>query len=109
MKTKVILRSRDNLYYAEGVYVDGKLTVNKGSKIRLGETYKKCVDLVIEYRNDRTKVDSHGNVLENIEFRSPSTAAQFVTGSSTNGYIRWRTENMNLKSFIEKIKGKEGK
>ena len=34
------------------------------------------------------------NVLkENISFKSPSTAANFVTGSSCNGLISWKTKD----------------
>lgn len=32
-------------------------------------------------------------VKQNVEFKSSSTAANFVTGSSTNGMIAWKSED----------------
>ena len=47
----------------------------------------------------------HNRVLqENITFSSPSTAANFVTGSSTNGLRAWKTEDGKpLKESLNKV------
>lgn len=34
-----------------------------------------------------------GKVITNVEFKSPSTAANFITGNSTNGLTAWLDEN----------------
>lgn len=88
-------------YDAKGFYKDGKLTVLKGSKIRIKKenNYKrnKFVDTV---RNDKKYVDN-GIVIKDIEFSSPSTAAQFLIDQSINGKNFWRDENRKkLKDLI---------
>lgn len=41
-------------------------------------------------------------VIGDVSFKSASTAANFVTGTSTNGLIAWKTENGNtLKEYIK--------
>ena len=40
---------------------------------------------------------------QNIKFKSPSVAAQFVSGSSLNGLKVWKTENNeSLKKYLER-------
>lgn len=42
-------------------------------------------------------------VIKDVSFRSASTAANFVTGSSTNGLTAWKTESgMKLKDAVVK-------
>jgi len=38
-------------------------------------------------------VDDNGVLKEDMYFKSASTAANFVTGSSTNGLVAWKDEN----------------
>lgn len=40
-----------------------------------------------------SNVDDNHVVTKDITFRSPSTAANFVTGNSTNGLLAWKDEN----------------
>jgi hypothetical protein len=55
------------------------------------------------YLNDNNFVDENGIVLKDCSFNSPSTAAQFVTGSSRNGYLVWKTKDgKKLKDIISK-------
>ena len=47
-------------------------------------------------------MDENGNILKNCEFTSPSTAAQFVTGRSTNGYEAWKVEKkLSLGQYLK--------
>lgn len=47
------------------------------------------------------KVDN-GIVIRDVSFKSASTAANFVTGTSTNGLIAWKTEDgKTLKEYIK--------
>ena len=77
---------------ASGEYNEktGSLVVKKGSilsesiahsaKFRGTESIKKSREGVM-----------NGNVLtKDVAFKSPSTAANFVTGASTNGWIAWK-------------------
>lgn len=104
MLLEVYLRSIDQDYDAKGVYSDGTFIVKKDSRI--------CLDFAEHirggrkaksYRNNPEFVDAVGNVLADCTFSSPSTAAQFVTGRSVNGYIAWRIDKKTtLKKFLGK-------
>ena len=49
-----------------------------------------------------TYTDSERNIIKECVFTSPSTAAQFVTGRSTNGYDTWKIEKKkNLGKYLE--------
>lgn len=103
---KIYMKSRLGTYEAYGVFEEGRVTVKKGSKIWLhfSEGFHKS-RRVVECRNDPTCVDRFGIVLKDCEFKSPSTAAQFVNGHSTNGYNYWRIdENTRLSDWLKKLK-----
>lgn len=103
MKISVKLAQRNGVCYAEGIFEDGALTVTKGGKINLdfashirGGTNAK------KYRENKEYVDSDGSILKDCQFSSPSTAAQFVTGRSTNGYEAWRVNgNVHLGDYLK--------
>ena len=99
---KIYLKSKHGLYDAEAEYKDGIIIVKKGSKIQLdfaehirgGKTAKK-------YREDKEYVNQEGIVVRDCEFTSASTAAQFVTGRSTNGLVAWKVKDkVSLKNFL---------
>lgn len=93
MEVKVVLKPRTGTSYAEAIYDGEKMVVKAGGKvsadfaahIRGGSTAKK-------YREDPCFVDAKGNIIKDCVFSSPSTAAQFVTGRSTNGYEAWKVD-----------------
>lgn len=106
MQTDIYLNSREGLFHAKGIYTPEQTTVLKGSVINTAfstsEKFKGS-DLVLSIRNNHAIVDEKGVVLKDCTFSSPSTAAQFVTGRSSNGYIAWRVdESTNLKRFLGK-------
>lgn len=79
-------------FEAKGVYMDGKVVVFKGSTINpTFASYIKGTANAKKYRNDPSFVDSTYTVRKDIEFSSPSTAAQFVMGQSRDGYDAWKT------------------
>lgn len=46
----------------------------------------------------------NGIVKENVTFKSSSTAANFITGRSTNGLITWKDENgTKLKDLLSEV------
>ena len=49
-------------------------------------------------------VDRNGIVLNDLAFKSPSTAANFVTGTSTNGCKAWKDE---YKRTFKEVVGSE--
>lgn len=93
MDIKVFISTRGNVCYAEAVYTDGVITILPGGKIssdfaehiRGGKEAR-------EKRNNPDYVDKSGMIIKKCEFTSPSTAAQFITGRSTNGYEAWKVE-----------------
>ena len=92
MKVKVIAKGKQNSYYANGIY-DGKgVIVLKGSSIS-SKVAKKIQPIVAKVRNNPEIVSKDMILLQDINFRSASTAASFVTGNISNGKRVWRTEN----------------
>lgn len=77
------------------------LTVLKGSKIssEISKSEKfRGAGTIEKYRQQFTK---NYVVVEDVEFKSSSTAANFVTGISTNGLIAWKTEDgKTIKSIM---------
>lgn len=106
MKVKVFIESRASDYHAQGVFEDGKLTVIKGSKVRLQYASNfKIARAVNLYREDPKCVNEEGIVLRDCTFSSPSTAAQFITGVITNGYQKWRVKDkMSLSDYLGREK-----
>jgi len=104
MSIEVYLTNKDQSYAAQGTYTEEKFVVKKGSKIRLDfAEHIRGGRKAKSYREDPKFVDNDGNVLIDCEFGSSSTAAQFVTGRSTNGFVAWRVdEHTNLKRFLGK-------
>lgn len=106
MKFEIYLKAKDDSYDASAIYEDGEITVKKGSRIRMqfaahvrgGKAAKK-------YREDPSIVDEAGITKKECKFSSPSTAAQFIMGSSVNGWTAWHIDKKtNLKQFIENNK-----
>ena len=98
---KLYLNSKQGKHSAIAEY-DGKtVTVLKGSKINLETKYSRLQQFIIDLRNDPSIVSMDGTLSKDITFSTPTTAAQFVTGRSVNGYIAWRPDNsMSLKEYI---------
>ena len=100
---KVYLRRRNGGVAATGIFdeLTRSLTVLKGSRVsdQVHHTEKfrgaKTIDVL------REKYVVNGVVKEDVIFKSASTAANFVTGSSTNGLTSWKTEDgIQLKDLV---------
>lgn len=87
---RVYLKGRG--YFAEGRFEDGKVTVSKGNiKLDVSCNFRQS-PIAIGIRNNSDYVDSDGIIIKEYTFNSLSTAAQFVTGGSRNGYDVWKIE-----------------
>ena len=90
----VILVNRANTYSAKGTYdpFTKKLVVRAGSRVSKDIAYSPTFrgSKTIEKLRAQYVVDSL--TTEDVLFKSPSTAANFVTGRSSNGMILWKTE-----------------
>ena len=97
---RVILKSKRNTHFAMAEYDGSKLTVLPGSKINLVLSYDAMPESIKKTRNNKELVSADGVVLREVEFNSPSAAAQFVTGRSVNGYVSWRIDDkISLKDY----------
>ena len=77
-------------YRATALYVDGKVVVKAGSQLKYTDASGfKQNPYAFEKRNNSEYV-SKGVVIKDCDFSSPSTAAQFITGGSRNGYDTWK-------------------
>lgn len=81
----------------------GKVVVLKGSVISKsisGGSFRSAKS-VEKLRNSGCVKDY--TLIMDVEFKSPSTAANFVTGSSTNGLLAWKTvDGKKLKDLLAK-------
>ena len=101
MNINIYSKGRLNYYDAKGIY-DGKgVTVKKGSIIseKLAE---KVNPIVRRMRENRDIVSDENVTLVDVKFRSPSTAATFISGNISNGLRVWKVkEGMDLKTYLE--------
>lgn len=96
---KVYIKRTSDGIAASGVYNEEskQITVDKGSIV--------CRRFSEKYYNEkleklRERVVDNAKLLEDITFKSPSTAACFVLGRSANGWVEWKDENnICLKSY----------
>lgn len=100
---QLVLKSKKKLHYAEAT-MDGKeIVVKQGALINPVNAFLQMSQELVSLRGDKTVVSADGILLKDMTFHSPSTAAQFVTGRSVNGYIAWRpNDEMSLKAYLER-------
>lgn len=100
---KLILKSKKNLHYAEAEWDGEQIIVLSGSRINPIVAFPKMSEEIKHMREDQAIVDKQNKLLIDVKFASPSSAAQFVTGRSVNGYIAWRPDDkMSLKEYLKK-------
>ena len=100
---KLILKSKKNLHYAEAEWDGEQIIVLSGSKINPIVAFPRMSEEIKLMREDRKIVNEQNELLVDVKFSSPSSAAQFVTGRSVNGYIAWRPDDkMSLKEYLKK-------
>lgn len=79
----------------------GKLTVLKGSKISSDVAHSPKFRGASSIENKRKDTVKNNRTIVDVEFKSPSTASNYVTGRSTNGYILWKdSEGRTLKEIL---------
>lgn len=102
MDIKVTIAPRNASCYAEAEYSENAFTVKKGGRINLDfAAHIRGGKIAKKYRNDPAYVGKDGTIIKDCVFTSPSTAAQFVTGRSTNGYDAWKVDSKtNLGKYL---------
>ena len=90
MKQDLFIKGRG--YEAFSTYEDGKVIVHVGSQLNYPKTFGfRKNERVFAIREDPSVVKG-GIVIKECTFDSPSTAAQFITGGSRNGYDSWKVK-----------------
>ena len=92
---RVYLKNKSVSYSAVGEYdyESNALTLQVGSKVSDSIAYSEKFRGAKTVERLREQYVINGTVKEDVLFKSPSTAANFVTGRSTNGLITWKDEN----------------
>ena len=79
------------------------LTVYKGSHVSPQVSHSEKFRGAVTIERLRAEHVKNGEVINNVSFKSPSTAANFVTGSSSNGWVLWKDNaGRTLKELISK-------
>ena len=101
----LFLKGRGRTYNAIGLF-DGKtLIVKKGSLIS-DTVSEKMNSSILKLRNDSSLVSKQNILLRDITFDSPSAAASFVTGFTSNGLIKWRDSDKRILKSLQLNKHK---
>ncbi len=106
MKIKIIISNRSGKFYAEGIYDGERVVVKRGGHINpnFAESIRGG-KLSRQYRADKKCVSDKYEIVSDCVFKSPSTAAQFVTGRSVDGYNAWKLESGETLGEYLKEKG----
>lgn len=99
-----LIRKRSGVEACAEYNVETKtVTVKKGSKVSEKIAYSEKFRGAYSVEKYREGAVENGVVIKDIVFKSASTAANFVTGASTNGLVAWKNEEgESLKSIITK-------
>ncbi len=103
---KLYLVRRNSCVNAQAEYdiENKKFVVLKGSSVSEKISTSECTKCANSIKRQRSNgiVKNH-RLTQDVEFKSPSTAANFVTGTSTNGMIAWKNEKGEmLRSILAK-------
>lgn len=82
----IFLSEKTGKYHAVGVFDGAGVTVLANSRINTFVTLKND-----SFTEQRKMINSAGVLQCDLFFKSPSAAAQFVSGRSANGWVEWRT------------------
>jgi hypothetical protein len=91
----VVLTNRAKTYSARGTYDPSTkaLIVKAGAKVSADIAYSPTFRGSKTIEKLRAQFVVNGITKADVPFKSPSTAANFVTGRSSNGMILWKTED----------------
>lgn len=93
---------------AEYDEMSGSFTVLKGSTVSENIAYTEKFRGSKSIEKSRTGTVKDGVVVKDVVFKSSSTAANFVTGSSTNGLTAWKNkEGITLKDILSEVSENE--
>ena len=81
------------------------ITVLKGSTVSKDIQYSEKFRGAAKIESLRKGTIKDDTLIKNMDFRSLSTAANFVSGRSTNGLIKWKTsDGKKIKDYLSQSK-----
>ena len=87
---------------AEYDSIAGTFTVLKESVVSEDIAYSEKFRGSLSIKKQRKDTVTNGVVNKDVIFKSASTAANYVTGSSTNGLTAWKTaDKISLKDYLK--------
>lgn len=95
------LKNDKNEIDAKGKITSDGFVVLNGSRISLKET-PKCPDYIKNRRKKILEKYKDGILKEDLIYKSPSTSAAVVIGSSANGRVEWKDKNGKTLKELEK-------
>ena len=104
MKVYIIREKKEIM--ATGIYdvSSGRLTVKKGSMLSADISTAEKFRGAKSVGKNREGIVDKCILQKDVEFKSPSTAANFVTGISTNGLVAWKTKDgKTLKDALKEV------
>jgi len=93
MKLYINRKNKTIKAVAEYDLENGSVTILKGSTVSANIAYSEKFRGAKSIEKSRSEYVENGIVIKDAYFKSASTAANFVTGSSTNGLTAWKSEN----------------
>lgn len=104
---KLYMQSRNNKYDARAEYdiQNGQFIVLKGSRVSDSISTAPTFRSIKTVKRMRQQYVDGVIVVSDVCFSSPSSAANFVTGSSTDGTKSWKSEDgRSLKVLLTEVK-----
>jgi len=101
---KVFLSSKKKAFSATGEYnpSTNEVTVKKGSILSASISGSQTFRSRKSVEKQREGIVKNNVLQKDMSFNSPSSAANFVTGSSTNGIRVWKTQDgKTIKELLE--------
>lgn len=105
----------ENLFYLERNLQEAQMTVKATCKRISDDIYivlagsqispvtAKYISNTIKKERKKAKISDENILLKDVTLKSPSGAAEFVTGLSANGYEAWQTaDGVSLKNFLNR-------
>ena len=100
MKVDIQIKGRG--YEASATYDDGKTIIHTGSQLNYPRTQNFKANMIAFSSREDPAFVRDGAVIKECTFDSPSTAAQFITGGSRNGYDTWKvSKGYSLGAFLK--------
>lgn len=103
MNIEITIANKKGRFNAKGIYDGRQVIVQKGGYIN--PSFSTCIkggNLSKKYRSDSAFVSDSFEIREDCVFKSPSTAAQFVTGRSVDGYKIWKvSDGKTLEEYLK--------